>query len=289
MTLRPFFFALAAATGLACAPDSPAAHGSVAERIYGGDVEAAGSVVARSTVALFSGADADTGYVLVDGSATLIAPNLAVGAAHTCLKFRPRYASFGPEMPVAEPFDSFSDARRYPNVRPIVRCVAHPGYDDTAAARDDYDSHPVHDIALFYLASTPAGFGSARVLAANAPLPGAITLAGFGAHETQFDRWWEGMQPYALRRVDTFLSEEYRASYQFKDGPNPGKGSCQCDSGGSVYVRITTGTTAPTLAGIPVSGPACDEGIGYNTDIRHHIAWIESTAGVRLSVAPSAP
>ena len=257
--------------------------------IYGGRVEDEGTLVARSTLALFSGADADTGYALVDGSATLIAPNIAVGAAHTCLKFRPRFASFGPQMPVAEPYGSFADARRYPRVRPVVRCVAHPGYDDTAASREDHASRPVHDIAVFFLAGTPAGVAPVKLLAPDAELPREITLAGFGAYEDQFDRWWEGMKPYALRRVDTFVGEEYPASYQFRDGPIQGKGSCQGDSGGSVYVRITAATPELVLAGIPVSGPACDEGIGYNTDIRDHLGWLESTAGQTLRVARSLP
>jgi hypothetical protein len=274
----------------ACAPDLPDDPRSddvapAQAAIYGGQLVAEKDAIARSTIALFSEADWQTDHVLVDGSATLVAPNLAVGAAHTCVKFAPAFAAFGPTLPEALPYESFGNRKKFPTVRRVLRCVAHEAYDDDAA-RSDQQVKPVHDIALFFLEGTPAGFGPARVLAQDAALPTDVTIAGFGAYDGQFDDiYTEGMKPYGLRAVDSFISEVYPASLQFKDGPNPGKGSCQGDSGGSVYVRRTSSQTIPVLAGIPVNGPACDLGIGIDTDVRPHVAWIERVARVTLTVA----
>ncbi|MBW2529039.1 MAG: trypsin-like serine protease [Deltaproteobacteria bacterium] len=275
------------AAGLALAACSPDGLESGSAHIYGGSRVEPGDAIARSTVALLTSSDYDTGHALVDGSATLVGQDVAVGAAHTCLEFRPQYVAFGVQPPGAGFYDSYGDRERYPNVRAIERCLAHEEYDDAAAANDDQASHPVHDIALFFFRDTPASFDPAAVLAPNSELPYEITIAGFGAFEDQFDDLHTtGMKPYDLRAVDTFVSEQYAASLQFQDGPNPGRGSCQGDSGGSVYRRRGSRAERPVLVGIPVSGPACDEGIGYNTDIRGHVAWIEQHGGVSLDLVP---
>ena len=76
------------------------------------------------------------------------------------------------------------------------------------------------------------------------------------------------------------------------DGPNQGHGSCQGDSGGPLYHRSLSPVSSeiddgelieqlPVLLGSVVMGPECDEGIGYNTDLRQYIDWIQELCLLR--------
>lgn len=249
--------------------------------IYGGTPVSASDRIALSTVALLSQADDLSGLGLVDGSGTLVAPGVIVGAAHTCLNFQPRFASFGPDIPDEEPWSPYEVGAQYPSLRKIVRCIAHPGYDSDLARSDITDKDPVNDIAVFFVEGMPSSARTASVLSEDASLPTAITIAGFGAHEGQFDGGPGTAERYGLRSVDSFIGKIFSKSFQFMDGPNPGKGSCQGDSGGSVYRAVRSGEPL-VLIGIPVNGPACDAGIGIDTDVRPFLAWVEKTAGAPL-------
>jgi subtilisin-like proprotein convertase family protein len=254
--------------------------------IYGGAQVTSTDPVARSTVGLFSKSDYQTGHALIDGSGTLLAPSVIVGAAHTCLNFKPAYVYFGttpPDEDLSKSYTKYIGTSTYPGTRRITRCVAHPNYDSSASQGDPATLAP-NDIALFFVDSVPSGFVPARVIdPAQVSVPTDVTIAGFGAYENQWDNAaTTGMLPYQLRKVESFLTQAYAASKQLMDGPNPGKGSCQGDSGGSVYAR-TNQTDVPVLLGIPVSGPECDQGIGYDTDVRYFIPWIEATANVMLT------
>ena len=88
----------------ACQPiDSEARGPSELERveqpIYGGVDLEEGDPFISSTLALFSKVDLEYGFAQVDGSATLISPTVALGAAHTCALFHPQFASLGPYTP----------------------------------------------------------------------------------------------------------------------------------------------------------------------------------------------
>ena len=208
------------------------------------------------------------------------------GAAHTCLNFKPTFVNFGPDVP-DETNGSYSanvGTARYPNTRKMVRCVAHPAYNSQGGGENTQIE--ANDLALFFVDSMPAGFVPAKVVdPSQAVLPYFVTIAGFGAYDNQFDNiQTTGMLPHELRKVESFITAAYPVSKQFKDGPNPGKSTCQGDSGGSVYAK-TNLTDTPILLGIPVSGPECNVGIGYDTDIRYFINWIETTAGVTLTKA----
>lgn len=261
-------------------PASQEVPSSVA--IYGGTPVSAGDRVALATVALLSGADDLSGFGLVDGSGTLVAPGVVLGAAHTCLNFAPTFASFGPAIPDEEPWSPYEVGPKYPSLRKIVRCVAHPGYDSDLARGDAVDERPVNDIAVFFVEETPSWARPASVAAADSELPTKVTIAGFGAHEGQFDAGAGGGERYGLRAVNSFLGKSFSKSLQFMDGPNPGKGSCQGDSGGSVYRESRPGEPL-VLVGIPVNGPECDAGIGINTDVRPFLGWVERSAGVTLA------
>lgn len=254
--------------------------------IYGGVQVTATDPVARSTVAFFSSSDYQTGHALMDGSGTLVAPSVIVGAAHTCRKFNPAFVYFGTNPPDETFYRSYAryvGTSTYPGTRRVTRCVVHPDYDSSASQGDPSTVAP-NDIALFFVDSVPSGFVPARVIdPAQANLPSDVTIAGFGAYDDQWDNAAvTGMLPYELRKVDSFLTQAWAASRQLMDGPNPGKGSCQGDSGGSVYAR-TNQSDVPVLLGVPVSGPECDKGIGYNTDLRYFVSWIEETAKVTLT------
>jgi hypothetical protein len=250
--------------------------------VYGGSFVESEHPIARSTVALISEADDLTGHALVEGSGTIIAKNVVVGAAHTCIQFSPKFVHVGVKVPTKEPWTSFDDSKKYPSVRVIKNCIPHPEYNAEAAHSEDQNKDPINDIALFFVESLPENAVPAFVAAPQSSSPKEVTIAGFGAFEDQFPvDPREGMKTYGLRAVDTFVTQIFKNSFQFQDGPNPGKGSCQGDSGGSVYVRSLE-SHEYVLIGIPVNGPECNKGIGYNTDIRPFVSWIERTAGVSL-------
>jgi hypothetical protein len=254
--------------------------------IYGGVQVTAADPVARSTVGFFSSSDYWTGHALIDGSGTLVAPGVIVGAAHTCLKFKPAFVYFGTNPPDETFYRSYSryvGTSTYPGTRRVARCVVHPEY-NSSASQGDPDVVAPNDIALFFVDSVPSGFVPAQVVdPAQTNLPSEVTIAGFGAYDDQWDNAsTTGMLPHELRKVDSFLTQAWASSKQLMDGPNAGKGSCQGDSGGSVYAR-TNQSDVPVLLGIPVSGPECDKGIGYNTDVRYFVSWIEETAKVTLN------
>lgn len=245
--------------------------------IYGGEPVSASDPVNRSTVAFLSQADYATGEALVDGSGTVVADGVVVGAAHTCLGFAPAFAHLGANPPARLPGVSYEAGPRYPTLRRVRRCVAHPDYRPEIGRGEDQESTPVNDIALFFVDPLPAE--PVAVAHPDSTVPRTVRLAGFGAFEGQFDEvMTAGMRPYSLRTVATFVGAVFPASRQFRDGPNPGHGSCQGDSGGSVYAWVGR----LVLVGIPVSGPACSDGIGFNTDVRHFVTWIERAAGIRL-------
>ena len=276
-----------------CASDLESAQPRLAEKrqaIYGGELPLENDPVVGSTLALFTKSDLEEDITLIDGSATLIAPTVALGAAHTCTLFNPQFASLGIHPPTENEqlFEEQANANHHGRVVRIHHCDVHPDFEKGA-------SRP-NDIALFYLSHTPHGAVIASVLDPVSPLPEAITIAGFGAHQGQFDRWWEEIEPYSLKRVDSFISAEYTDRGLFKDGPNEGKGSCQGDSGGPIFVRVQSygsfeeqtdeaheveqgdqseiGINQAILVGSVVMGPECDQGVGYNTDLRQYVSWI---------------
>ncbi|MEE2645430.1 MAG: trypsin-like serine protease [Myxococcota bacterium] len=287
--------------------DSEARASSELERveqpIYGGVDPEEGDPFISSTLALFSRVDLEYGFAEVDGSATLISPTVALGAAHTCTLFDPQFASLGLHTP-REDEASFErqlrDAPQGELVR-ILSCVTHPDY--------TRDAHRPNDIALFYLSHTPLGARPAAIIDPSSPLPTAVTIVGYGARDGQFDAWWEGIEAYRLQRVDTWISATFQERGLFMDGPQLGHGSCQGDSGGPIYqrrqqVRATQAPEAdtqadqgpgssdefasqggpPLLLGAVVMGPECDEGIGYNSDLRQYVDWIASQEGVSLQI-----
>ncbi len=246
--------------------------------VFGGSLVSMNDPVAKSTVGFLSEWDDNTGFAWIDGSATLVAPNILVGAAHTCLNFNPTYAYFG-NLP---PDYGVND----PKLVEIVKCIAHPNYNSDSGGADSGSLEPAYDIAVFFIKSTPAGFTPAKILSPNQDtLPELITIAGFGAYEGQMDNLMTtGLLRYELRKVDSFITASFQDMFEFKDGPNPGKGTCQGDSGGPIYSRTNSSDT-PILMGTVVRGPACEEGIGYNTDVRYFVNWIEQTAKVTLTKA----
>ena len=272
--------------------------------IFGGYNPSDEDLVVKSTIGLFSKSDPDGEFAYIDGSATLISPTVALGAAHTCEMFTPTFAIVGVNVPLESDID-FEDqyaADPLGKIALVERCEIHPDFDEE-------NSRP-NDIALFYLSHPPMGSSPAAILDPTSVLPKYVTLAGYGAHEGQFDRWWEGVPPFELRRVDSFISAQYPMRGLFKDGPNEGRGSCQGDSGGPIYIRLPTAKSGPlieeefvgmsesdqesgllqqeTLAlepillGSVVMGPECNKGIGFNTDVRQYVDWIVSQPDVNL-------
>ena len=288
----------------ACSPHAISVHRStispyttVQQAIYGGIDPVKEDPIIASTLALFRQGDADYDFALVDGSATLISPTVALGAAHTCEKFKPLFATIGPDLPYDYPVSFEEQLQQNPkgSMAQIVSCVMHPKYEEGA--------HQPHDIALFYLSHQPEGSQVASIIAPDSILPSQVTIAGFGARSGQFDMWWEEIEAYRLQRVDTRISTIFEDRFLFMDGPNYGKGSCQGDSGGPIYKRIprewndqnqvdhedvesqarnAIEPLMPLVIGSVVMGPACEEGIGYNTDLRHYIEWIANQPQVEL-------
>ncbi|NRA65887.1 MAG: trypsin-like serine protease [Pseudobacteriovorax sp.] len=228
--------------------------------------------IRQSSIGLFSQDEFYQGdwYADIEGSATLIAPTVAVGAAHTCLQFSPRYAILGPSTLLANK----SWVR-------INRCVPHDLYRGDLGDEEGYRSQKSYDMALFFLDQPIPGSSPASITSFEGSLVDtSIVIAGFGSYENQFDltydeefQEWISFRPFSLRSVSTFATEEWTSAQHFKDGPNPGKGSRQGDSGGSVYIK-SGDDQSYQLLGMPLSGPACDEGIGYNLDIRYYKDWI---------------
>lgn len=223
-----------------------------------------------ATIGLFSRSIAYAGsqFAEIEGSATLISPKVAVGAAHTCLSFDPHYALAGPT----------TDLEKVEYVR-ISSCITHSDYQGDLGEEAGYSSLPSNDIALFYLADELVGLNPAELAPLHEiSLPLAVSIVGFGSFAGQFDlnyneelAEWESFQPFHLRRAESFISEHWSGASHFKDGPNPGIGSCQGDSGGSIYLEH--GEQAYLLA-MPVAGPACSDGVGYNVDLRAYRSWI---------------
>ena len=184
--------------------DSEARGASELERveqpIYGGVDLEEGDPFISSTLALFSKVDLEYGFAQVDGSATLISPTVALGAAHTCALFHPQFASLGPHTPNEDEASFESQLRDAPQgelVR-ILSCVTHPEYQRGA--------YRPNDIALFYLSHTPLGARPAAIIDPSSSLPTAVTIVGYGARDGQFDTWWEGIEAYRLQRVDSWIS-----------------------------------------------------------------------------------
>ena len=270
--------------------------------IYGGARPEPEDPVVRSTVGLFSKSDPDGEFAYIDGSATLISPTVAVGAAHTCELFQPMFAMVGVKVPYETEmtFEERYVADPLGSIALVDRCEMHPDFDES-------HDRP-NDLALFYLSHPPLGSAPAAILDPTDPLPKYITIAGYGAHEGQFDRWWEDVEPFDLRRVDSFISAHYPSRGLFKDGPNQGRGSCQGDSGGPIYIRLPalkegalleeeqtdsragdrdedqriTQAQEAILLGSVVMGPECDVGIGFNTEIRQYLDWIKEQPEVEV-------
>jgi len=254
---------------------------TIQSRIFGGATVSISDPVAKSSVGFFTRTEyyGYDKYIDISGSGTMIAPNIAVGAAHTCRQFSPQYAVFGPNT-------KYDDNT---NIVSIDRCVVHPLYGSTQIDDDaDYATTKSYDIALFYLNSTPSWVNIAKVASPGSGIPNDITIAGFGSYDGQFDmvfdeelNEWISFRPYSLRKANSFISEIWTDSWHFMDGPNPGISSCQGDSGGSIYAQ-TNMTDTPILLGMPLAGPGCPEGIGYDQDIRYYVDWIESTTNFTL-------
>lgn len=247
-----------------------------ATSIFGGEIVETSDPVSLSSIALLEG----DGEQVCSG--TLIASNVIVTAAHCFTSFTPYYVSFGP-LVAEKTFwtDNLSDRTKFPNIREIDSHTIHPKYDRTVTQNNEEELRPANDIAVAMIVDgAPAGFSPARVIAPSSSLASEITIAGFGAHP-DYDP--QNPETPRLRRVDTFIGTLLPQSKLFKDGPNPGKGSCVRDSGGSIYLR-TNSTDIPVVIGNVVSGPwDCSEGTGYNTDFRYYVTWMEKTAGIRLT------
>ena len=177
--------------------------------------------------------------------------------------------------------DDLSDRTKFPNFREIISHTIHPDYDPSVTRDNAEEQRPANDIAIATIVDgAPSNFVPARVIAPMSTVTTDITIAGFGAFP-DYDPL--NPAPPKLRKVDTFIGTFLSQSKLIKDGPNPGKGSCVRDSGGSIYLRCNL-TDTPILVGNVVSGPYdCNEGIGYNSDLRYYVPWIESTTGVSLT------
>ncbi len=244
--------------------------------IFGGVEVESTDPISLSSIALLEG----DGEQVCSG--TLITANVIVSAAHCFTTFSPYYVSFGGEVPQKTFWtDDLSDRRKFPNVREIASFAVHPDYDSSVTGDNAEELRPPNDIAFAIIADgAPSGFVPARVIAPGSALTTDITIAGFGAFP-EYDPM--DPAPPRLRKVDTFIGAILSQSKLLKDGPNPGKGSCVRDSGGSIYLR-TNLTETPIVIGNVVSGPLdCSEGLGYNTDLRHYVPWLESATGQTLT------
>lgn len=278
---KPWKIFSIALVALSCSnlePEATVTSSSTSDRpkgIFGGVEVEDTDPVSLSSIALIEG----DGEQVCSG--TLITPNMIVSAAHCFTKFSPYYVSFGSEV-AQKVFwtDDLSDRRKFPNFREITSYKVHPDYDSSVSNENAEETRPSNDIAIAFIEDgAPEGFTPARVIAPGSALTTDITIAGFGAFP-EYDPL--DPEPPRLRKVDTFIGAFLPQSKMIKDGPNPGKGSCVRDSGGSIYLRTDLSQT-PIVIGNVVSGPLdCSEGIGYNSDFRYFTPWIEAESGQTL-------
>ncbi len=107
--------------------------------------------------------------------------------------------------------------------------------------------------------------------------------------------------------IDSFNRQTFSNAFQnflTVIGPNSGKGTCEGDSGGPVYVKrdsnnyvlaaLTQGSNSllsphPTTTSPPYSFDtskyaSCSDGYGVYTTVGNYVNWIQSTSGVSLSL-----
>ncbi len=249
-------FALAA-TMLPIAGCKPPKKSGAEVKIYGGTEVQSSEFEFRATVALLDAARSPfcTG--------TLVAPNVVVTAAH-CFSdgnTAGTLVSFGADAARGQSF-------------PATLARFYEGY-DAAAAEGPADTAQIGDIAVVvFNGAAPQGFAPAAILDPTVPLGNiqVFTLAGYGNRE--------GGAFGQLYKASSNLTREMRTAREFELGGTRGN-TCQGDSGGPVYATIGA---ERFLIGATSRGPECESGSGIYTDVRQYVAWLQTTAGVKLPV-----
>lgn len=250
--------------------------------IVGGEPVDAQSPAFQSTVALVR---KDGNSLASFCSASLIAPNLVLTAAHCAEDAKnPRnfQVLFGNN--VKDPSAKLRD---------VVAMQTFKG----SGSR----FFPNFDIAWIKLKeNAPEGYAPAEILRSPRALDrlngvdDQMLLAGFGRTSTFCDRaepGCTGMLYQVRSKLKHFVNEAHFVSL-LVIGPKPGHGSCNGDSGGPVFTSFKgrwyllgeLNGKSPLLNSQAVLDPkACESGEAIYTFAGNFVDWIESTSGVKLA------
>lgn len=216
----------------------------------------------------------ENGRFYCTGSATLVAPDVALTAAH-CIESYSQYVSFGLN---ARDFDEANCPAG--NLFAVRRAIPHPGY-DARPQRMSRFGDPENDIGLLFLDAPVPGIAPARFDAGRELRSGnLVALAGYGPYASA-STLIDDQTPLPQRTHGSTRIKSVHSHLFFTETSSPHALLSQSDSGGGTY-HSADDNGAPVLVGV-ATATLTTSGCQHQR-LSTYLPWINQTVA---SMAPT--